>query len=113
MALVSYLDSEEDEQPIAKRSKKDAVNHEDDDLPPLPASFLNLYSSSVRVSNTTIHRYTMVASVSSSMLRETGPPMSISNVGSDEPRSLESSFSQLNETYTASQGFPRQMNTKL
>ncbi|TIA86588.1 hypothetical protein D6C76_00179 [Aureobasidium pullulans] len=52
MALVSYSDSEEDEQPIAKRSKKDAVNHEDDDLPPLPASFLNLYSSSVRVSNT-------------------------------------------------------------
>ncbi|THY87366.1 hypothetical protein D6C92_08084 [Aureobasidium pullulans] len=52
MALVSYSDSEEDEQPVAKRSKKDAVNHEDDDLPPLPASFLNLYSSSVRVSNT-------------------------------------------------------------
>ncbi|KAI5246217.1 hypothetical protein E4T47_00216 [Aureobasidium subglaciale] len=50
MALVTYSDSEEDDEPVAKRSKKEA-DHEDD-LPPLPASFLNLYSSSVRVSNT-------------------------------------------------------------
>lgn len=53
MALVSYSDSEDDDddEPVAKRLKKDA-DHKDDDLPPLPASFLNLYSSSVRVSNT-------------------------------------------------------------
>jgi hypothetical protein len=56
MTLVGYSDSEEEddeEQPVAKRHKKEGPDHKDDeDLPPLPASFLNLYSSSVRVSNT-------------------------------------------------------------
>ncbi|KAH0088527.1 hypothetical protein KCU60_g13962, partial [Aureobasidium melanogenum] len=53
MTLVAYSDSEEDDddEPAAKRLKKHA-DHKEDDLPPLPASFLNLYSSSVRVSNT-------------------------------------------------------------
>jgi hypothetical protein len=54
MTLVAYPDSEDEhDEPVAKRSKTDAAGHkDDDDLPPLPASFLNLYSSSVRVSNT-------------------------------------------------------------
>ncbi|CAD0085848.1 unnamed protein product [Aureobasidium mustum] len=53
MTLVAYSDSEEDDEPAAKRPKKDKdADHKDDDLPPLPAEFLNLYSSSVRVSNT-------------------------------------------------------------
>ena len=50
MALVAYSDSEEeddsDNAPAAKRLKRD------DSPPPLPASFLNLYSSTVRVANT-------------------------------------------------------------
>ncbi|KAI4730010.1 hypothetical protein E4T49_02248 [Aureobasidium sp. EXF-10728] len=50
MTLVSYSDSEDDDEPVAKRIKNEA--DQQDDLPPLPASFLNLYSSSVRVSNT-------------------------------------------------------------
>ncbi|KAI4719216.1 hypothetical protein E4T48_04590 [Aureobasidium sp. EXF-10727] len=50
MTLVSYSDSEDDDEPVAKRPKNEA--NRQDDLPPLPASFLNLYSSSVRVSNT-------------------------------------------------------------
>lgn len=54
MNLVGYSDSDSDDEPVAKRPKKEtASDHKDnDDLPPLPASFLNLYSSSVRVSNT-------------------------------------------------------------
>lgn len=53
MNLVGYSDSDEDVEPVAKRIKKAAdQKKDDDDLPPLPASFLNLYSSSVRVSNT-------------------------------------------------------------
>jgi hypothetical protein len=55
MTLVAYSDSEdEDDEPVAKRSKTEtaADQKDNDDLPPLPASFLNLYSSSVRVSNT-------------------------------------------------------------
>lgn len=54
MNLVGYSDSEdEDDEPVAKRIKKEAADQKDaDDLPPLPTSFLNLYSSSVRVSNT-------------------------------------------------------------
>lgn len=52
MTLVAYSDSEDDiDEPVAKRPKRDH-DHKQDDLPPLPASFLNLYSSSVRVSNT-------------------------------------------------------------
>ncbi|TIA55052.1 hypothetical protein D6C79_00668 [Aureobasidium pullulans] len=92
MALVSYSDSEEDEQPIAKRSKKDAVNHEDDDLPPLPASFLNLYSSSVRVSNTddpSLHH---------------GRKRIVKHVEGNWPTHVY---------LESSQGSPRQMNTKL
>jgi hypothetical protein len=54
MTLVAYSDSEDEhDEPVAKRSKTEAADQkDDDDLPPLPASFLNLYSSSVRVSNT-------------------------------------------------------------
>jgi hypothetical protein len=54
MTLVAYSDSEDEhDEPVAKRSKTEAADQKDDkDLPPLPASFLNLYSSSVRVSNT-------------------------------------------------------------
>lgn len=53
MTLVAYSDSEDDDdEPAAKRLKNDCDHKDDDDLPPLPAAFLNLYSSSVRVSNT-------------------------------------------------------------
>ena len=54
MNLVGYSDSDDedkDDEPVANRPKREA-DQKDDDLPPLPASFLNLYSSSVRVSNT-------------------------------------------------------------
>ena len=54
MNLAGHSDSEDEEhdEPVAKRPKREADQKDHDELPPLPASFLNLYSSSVRVSNT-------------------------------------------------------------
>lgn len=61
MALVAYPDSEEDSSsstshaaaacpPPPKKRRISTRQEDQDDTPPLPASFHNLYSSSVRVS---------------------------------------------------------------
>lgn len=57
MALVSYSDSEdEDHHAELPSSKKRKLSHQENndnsDMPPLPASFHDLYASTVRVSTT-------------------------------------------------------------
>ena len=52
MVLVDYSDSEEDEQVLRPPAKKRKISTDgvNDELPPLPASFLDQYSSNVRTS---------------------------------------------------------------
>ena len=52
MALVAYSDSDGDDDGPAPKKRRVHGHKTSDEPPPLPATFHNLYSSTVRVSNT-------------------------------------------------------------